>query len=93
MNGKFFRRRHSNTPAEDNYGGRTVQSMKNGTSATIIEIQGGRNFIQKTESLGIRVGVLVTKVSSQMLEGPVTIRVGQTQIAIGHGAAKKVIVE
>jgi len=72
---------------------KSVCSLKNGEGAKIKEILGGNNFQNKAESLGIRVGVKLTKVSSQMMHGPTTIKVGQTQIAIGHRMAKKIILE
>ena len=72
---------------------KTIHDLKNGKLAKIKEIIGGRHFISKAESLGIREGVQITKVSSQMMHGPVTVKVGQTQIAIGHGMAKKIIIE
>ena len=72
---------------------KTIHDLKNGEPAKIKEIIGGRHFIGKAESLGIREGVQITKVSSQMMHGPVTVKVGQTQIALGHRMAKKIIIE
>ncbi len=45
------------------------------------------------DSLGIRVGKRVTKVSSQFMRGPVCIRIDSYQVALGFGMAKKVLVE
>jgi ferrous iron transport protein A len=42
--------------------------------------------------MGIRPGILITKVSGQRLRGPVTARVGRSHIAMGHGMASKVVV-
>ncbi|MDA3813412.1 MAG: FeoA family protein [Candidatus Cloacimonetes bacterium] len=72
---------------------KTIYCLKNGESAIIKDIVGGRQFINKAESLGIREGVQITKVSSQMMQGPITIKVGQTQIAIGRGMANRIIIE
>lgn len=72
---------------------KTIHDLKNGEPAKIKGIIGGRHFIGKAESLGIREGVQITKVSSQMMHGPVTVKVGQTQIALGHRMAKKIIIE
>ena len=72
---------------------KTIHDLKNGEPAKIKKIIGGRHFIGKAESLGIREGVQITKVSSQMMHGPVTVKVGQTQIALGHRMAKKIILE
>jgi len=43
--------------------------------------------------LGIRPGKKVTKLSSTLFRGPVTLRVNNTQVAVGFGMAKKIIVE
>jgi len=72
---------------------RKISELKNGEIAIIKDIIGGQHFINKIESLGIRVGVEISKVSSQMMCGPITINIGQTQIAIGYKMAKRIIVE
>ena len=72
---------------------KTIHDLKDGEAAKIKNIFGGRHFINKAESLGIREGVQITKVSSQMMHGPVTVKVGQAQIAIGHRMAKKIIIK
>ena len=59
----------------------------------IVEIRGGRGLIEKLAVMGITIGTKVKKISSQIMKGPVTIQVGNTQIAIGFGMAKKVIVK
>lgn len=48
---------------------------------------------QRLDSLGIRVGKSVTKVSSQLMRGPVTIRIDSFQVAVGFGMAKKILVK
>ena len=35
----------------------------------------------------------VTKISSMLFRGPVTLRVGNAQVAIGFGMANRIIVE
>jgi len=72
---------------------KTIHTLKNGEIAKIKDVLGGRHFINKAESLGIREGVQITKISSQMMSGPITVKVGQTQIAIGHRMAKRIILE
>jgi len=72
---------------------KTIHALKNGEIAKIKDVLGGKHFINKAESLGIREGVQITKVSSQMMSGPITVKVGQTQIAIGHRMAKHIILE
>jgi len=56
-------------------------------------IHGGRHFKDKMCIMGLREGTEIKKISSQMMRGPIAIKVGQTQIAIGYNMAKKIIVE
>jgi ferrous iron transport protein A len=62
-------------------------------SGTVVSIDGGCGMSRRLESLGIRAGKKITKVSSQLMRGPVTLRVGSSHVAIGFGMAKKIFVE
>ncbi len=62
-------------------------------SGVVHEILGGHNVTRRLEALGVRPGVAITKVSSQFMRGPITIQLGNTQIALGFGIARKVIVK
>ena len=42
--------------------------------------------------MGIRAGKEITKVSEQWMRGPVLIRHGNTQVALGFGMARRVMV-
>ena len=70
-----------------------LAQMNEGETGTVINIQGGYGLINKLETLGIRLGVKTTKISSQLMRGPITIQVGNSQVALGFGMAKKIIVE
>ena len=70
-----------------------LSRMEAGQSGIVIQIQGGRGLISRLSSLGIRPGQRVTKVSSMFMRGPVTIQVGNAQVAIGFGMANRIIVE
>lgn len=67
--------------------------MGSGKKGKVIEIQGGRGLIARLDAMGIRPGVSITKVSGQIMRGPVLVSVGNTQIAIGFGMASRVLVE
>ena len=67
--------------------------MEAGQTGTIVQILGGRGLIRRLEALGIRPGGKVTKISSTLFRGPVTLRTNQTQVAIGFGMANKILVE
>jgi len=71
----------------------TLQNLKAGDTAEIIRLHGGPNFIDKAESLGLREGLNIKVISAQILRGPLTVQVGQTRIAIGHGMAYRVEVK
>ena len=67
--------------------------MQTGQSGTVIQIQGGIGLVSRLAALNIRPGKRITKVSSMLMWGPVTIEVDRTQMAIGFGMANRVIVE
>ena len=70
-----------------------LTEMKEGDLASIYDINGGYKFHQRVETLGIRVGVKVKKLSSQVMRGPISIKIGNTRIAVGYGMAQKIIVK
>ena len=70
-----------------------LSRMPAGQSAIIVRIHGGHGLMNRLGSLGIRPGRRITKVSSMLMRGPVTIRVGNSQVAIGFGIANKILVE
>ena len=64
-----------------------------GKSVRVVEITGGHKFKEKIDAIGLRVGSRIIKLSAQVLSGPVTIKIGNTKLAIGHGMAKKILVD
>lgn len=71
----------------------TLAQMEIGQAGIIVGIQGGRGLIRRLEALGIRPGKKVTKISAALFRGPVTLRVDNSQVAVGFGMAKRIIVE
>ncbi len=69
-----------------------LNQMTTGMSGEVLDIAGGHGLRRRLEALGIRPGSQVTKISSYFLRGPVTLRAGSTQIALGHGMANKIII-
>ena len=67
--------------------------LQEGESGVVMDIQGGYGLTRRLESLGIRVGKKVTKISSQLIHGPVTIQIDNSQVAIGFVMANKILVE
>lgn len=71
----------------------TLRQMQSGQSGKVVQIQGGFGLVNRLSALGIRPGKRITKVSSMLMRGPVTIQAGNTQVALGFGMANKIIVE
>ena len=67
--------------------------MKPGETGIVKEIQGGHGLVRKLQSMGLRAGKKITKVSSHFWRGPQTVEVDNMQIAIGFGMAKLILVE
>ncbi len=61
--------------------------------STVVQIQGGHGLVSRLAALGIRPGKRITKVSSMLMRGPVTVEVDRAQVAMGFGMAKRLIVE
>ncbi|MDD5355388.1 MAG: FeoA family protein [Candidatus Omnitrophica bacterium] len=67
--------------------------VRQGESGIIEEIQGGLVALHKIQSIGLRPGKKIKKVSSHFLCGPQTVKVGHMQVAIGFGMAKKILIK
>jgi ferrous iron transport protein A len=71
----------------------TLAWMRAGQSGIVVEIRGGHGLVSRLSALGIRPGKRITKVSSMLMRGPVTVQVDNAQLAIGFRMAMDVIVE
>jgi len=67
--------------------------MQPGHSGIVVQIQGGHGLVNRLSALGIMPGKRITKISSMLMRGPVTIEVDRVRVAIGHGMANKIIVK
>jgi ferrous iron transport protein A len=67
--------------------------IKKGLSGTINELPEGERARQKLSEMGLRVGMDITVTQVMPMSGPVIIKSGQTQIAIGHGMASRIKVK
>ena len=70
-----------------------LTQLKERERARIVGVCGGEGFVRKLDASGIRVGVEIIKISSQFMRGPIVIKAGSTQIAVGYGMARKIMVE
>jgi len=71
----------------------TLAEMRTGQTGTVVGVMGGHGLIRRLDALGIRPGRKVTKLSSTLFRGPVILRADNTQVAVGFGMARKIIVE
>ena len=70
-----------------------LTELKEKQTAVVKDIRGGVGMVRRLEALGIRQGRKITKISAHFWGGPVTVLVEKTKIAIGHGMARKIVVE
>ncbi|MFW5996118.1 MAG: FeoA family protein [Halanaerobiaceae bacterium] len=71
----------------------TLAELPAGKTGEIVGFNGGRGFRDKIDALGIRPGKKITKISNMMLEGPVTVKVDGSRLAIGRNMAEKIVVK
>jgi len=74
-------------------GERRLIDLRKGDKAMVSRFIGGRESVNCLRTMGLREGKTLGIVSQQPLGGPVVIKVDNTTLAIGRGAASKVIVE
>lgn len=69
-----------------------LERLAAGKSAVIEELAGGHGMSHRLDALGVRPGKIVTKVSKQIMAGPVIVMVNGRQVAMGRGIARRVLV-
>jgi len=69
-----------------------LTQMQPGESGVIMEICGGYGLMRRVQSMGIRTGKKITKVSSHFWRGPQTVEIDNLQIAISFGMARRILV-
>jgi Fe2+ transport system protein FeoA len=72
----------------------SLSSLKPGESGIVYDFKGGERLRKKLDSLGIRKGKNIKKISDMVLRGPITIQIdNSSRIAIGRGMAEKIMVK
>jgi ferrous iron transport protein A len=66
--------------------------MKTGARGKVVEVMGGHGAMAKLSAQGIVPGMVVVK-TGELKGGPVLLKVGGAQVALGRGIAKRVVVE
>ncbi len=59
----------------------------------IVAIDAGKGAERNLHSLGLHPGNIVSVVRKSQMGGPIVIEIRSTEIAIGRGLAKKIVVE
>lgn len=78
------------TPGE---GQVNLARMRVGQSGTVVHLQGGHGLVDRLNALGIIPGKRITKISSTIMRGPVTVEVDRARVAIGFGMARRILVQ
>ncbi len=71
----------------------SLDKLPSGKSAKVISIEGGFGCMGRLNNLGIREGISVKKLTGTLSRGPVVLKIGNSQIALGRGMASKIMVE
>jgi ferrous iron transport protein A len=71
----------------------TLEKLKEGTSAVVKQVHGGRKIRQRLGGLGIHVDDNLKALRTGFLGGPVLIEIHGSEVGIGHGMAEKIEVE
>lgn len=67
--------------------------LKKGQAARVAGIDDGRMLRVRLENMGIREGKTVSRVSSQLMGGPIIVSIDGRQTAMGRKMAAKIKVE
>ena len=68
-----------------------LTELNQGQEGTIISVQGGRGLQSRLRNLGLIEGQRIRKLSALAWGGPVVVEVKRTQIAIGRGMARRIL--
>ena len=67
--------------------------MKSGEEGKVLLVEGGHKVAGRLQAMGVRPGLAIRKISSMMFFGPISVKVGNTTLSMGHGMASKIMVE
>ena len=71
-----------------------IIKLKTGKCARVVDIKSNDSeVVEKLESMGIRAGIVLKKISASLFHGPIILEKDFNQIAIGYDLAKKISVE
>lgn len=70
-----------------------LTQLRVGKYATIYDILGEKDIVNKVEAMGIAPGMKVKKVSASLFHGPILLQKDFMQIAVGYDIAKNILVD
>lgn len=71
----------------------TLEKLKDGSMAVIVEIQGGRGVRQRLGNLGVHPGEQIRILRGGFFGGPALIEVHGIEVGVGRRMAQKIVVE
>ena len=71
----------------------SLNQAEDGQALLVVDIEGGAHIRQRLKTLGIRPGVIIVKISGRAGWGPVVVRHGHSQTALGIGVSRRILVE
>ncbi len=71
----------------------TLADAKAGRRYRVVGINGGRSVYERLYDMGILPGTVVEVINQSFLRGPIRVRVGGSDVAIGRGVAVRIVVE
>jgi len=69
-----------------------LTELNPGEGGTVVAVQGGRGLQARLRSLGLVEGQTIRKLSALAWGGPVVVEIKRTQVAIGRGMARRILV-
>ena len=67
-----------------------LSDMESGQSGKVVCFHGGHRMVARLESMGVRIGKTVKKLSNMPGRGPAVVQVEGTQGAAGVGMARRI---
>ncbi len=71
----------------------TLDQIKNNKEVTVVEIEGGWRIRQRLNQMGIHPNDRILIKRSGAMGGPILIQIHGTDVAIGRGMARKIVVQ
>ncbi len=71
----------------------SAADMAPGQVGIVVDLAGGHGMVRRMQAMGIHPGVPITKLTTQPFRGPVSLQAGATQVAVGFGLARRIMVE